>query len=1016
MAYVQSDHLGWHEGEQAMHEMLHVPTHENPTVPFLSPFGTRFLPSAPLIAIGTLDSNGRPWTNVIGGEPGIARPLGSSNIGIRTLVDPEFDPVVNILLSHQDQIEARPASTKKIVSALSIDLAARNRLKLAGTIKVIAVEQLGSDSDGAEAKAAEAQMVIKIDQSLGNCPKYLNKKNITPVIPEPSLASDSLPLPNEAVRLLDKADLFFISSSYHHSYMGTNDRGGPKGFVRIFQNDTSETVLVYPEYSGNRLYQTLGNLQTTPQAGLVFPDFETGDVLYVTGTTEIVVGKKAAAILPRSNLAVKIHVSSARFVYKGLAFRGQDGEPSPYNPPVRFLATERFPMDAQAVSDKVAYAKLIQKDILAPSIARFRFSISDPEAAGRWSPGQYVALAFEEELGLGYSHMRDDDPASLNDDLTRTFTVSSHKGGELPEDEFEVTIRNVGKVTSFLFKQQVRSGLEIPLRGFGGSFVVKQSSGEITPFVAGGVGITPLLSQLNDLHVPDIRLFWTVHRRDLGLVLDSFMRRPDLAYVTRVFITGLGTDAEPSTGIDMLQKIKVSGATVLARRMDRQDIILELQSQPNLSQNCWLLGDQWIPHPVAIESPSSSPEWLKFDGKKNNSQADTNLTIDYWATDSIAKIENDSITDKEKYGLATQSTVDLGNPASTLFYCRGPLEHRYDHLRPIDSENPRFYFALDLYQAGEVLPRLLASILEVVKYLGPENCYVSIVEGRSNDDTLELLNELRVEAQKLDLAYTLIRSDTNPKAEGGNRIEGLAKLRNLALAPLYNDPSQFDIEQTVIIFINDIIACANDILELFHQYHMQEADMVCSMDYLRGLFYDSWISRSMTGDLYIEIPPSGWSRDRARDLFWDDAVAKSRLLAYQPLQVFSCWNGMAVIRARPFIENGIRFRRNRESECYTGEPLLLCKDLWANGYWKILVVPSVWVAYNRIESFEVKLLQGFVEDHVGSNDSNPEVQEMIEWRARPPARIKCTEPLWSDPRWELPFEGFLDTIENNMTR
>lgn len=431
---------------------------------------------------------------------------------------------------------------------------------------------------------APAEQVLRI----GNCPKYLNKKNITPAIPEPTLASDSLPLPNEAVKLLDEVDLFFISSSYHHSYMGTNDRGGAKGFVRILKNDNSETVLVYPEYSGNRLYQTLGNLQTTPQAGLVFPDFENGDALYVTGTTEIVFGKEAAAILPRSNLVVKIHVHSARFVYKGLAFRGQDGEPSPYNPPVRFLATERSSMDAQTVSNKVVYAKLVKKDILAPSIGRFRFSVSDPEAAGRWSPGQYVALAFEEELGLGYSHMRDDDPTSLNDDLTRTFTVSSYKGGELPDDEFEVTIRNVGKVTSFLFKQHVRSGLEIPLRGFGGSFVVKQSSGEITPFIAGGIGITPLLSQLNELHVQGIRLFWTVHRRDLGLVLDSFKRHPDLAHVTSVFITGLGTDAESSVGIDMLQKTKASGATVLTRRIDRQDINSALQSQPNLSHNWYI--------------------------------------------------------------------------------------------------------------------------------------------------------------------------------------------------------------------------------------------------------------------------------------------------------------------------------------------------------------------------------------------------------------------------------------------
>ena len=54
-----------------------------------------------------------------------------------------------------------------------------------------------------------------------------------------------------------------------------------------------------------------------------------------------------------------------------------------------------------------------------------------------------MALAFEDELSAGYSHMRDDDPRSLNDDYVRTFTVSSAMGRGLPHDEFEITFRNV---------------------------------------------------------------------------------------------------------------------------------------------------------------------------------------------------------------------------------------------------------------------------------------------------------------------------------------------------------------------------------------------------------------------------------------------------------------------------------------------------------------------------------------------------------------------------------------------
>lgn len=230
------------------------------------------------------------------------------------------------------------------------------------------------------------------------------------------LLSDTLPLPDPALRLLAKADMFFLSSSNNGSSLGTNHRGGPPGFVRVAKNDASGSVLVYPELSGNRLYQTLGNLYTTPLAGLVFPDFDSGDALYLTTTAEIILGKEAAAVLPRSNLVVKLHVFAARFVKNSLSFRGDNLERSPYNPPVRYLPAEKALPDAQTNNSKVIYATLLARDRLTPTIARFRFGISDPKASGRWTPGQYVALAFEDELSVGYGHMRDDDPKSLNDD------------------------------------------------------------------------------------------------------------------------------------------------------------------------------------------------------------------------------------------------------------------------------------------------------------------------------------------------------------------------------------------------------------------------------------------------------------------------------------------------------------------------------------------------------------------------------------------------------------------------
>lgn len=152
----------------------------------------------------------------------------------------------------------------------------------------------------------------------GNCPKYLNKKEIVPIVPEPALVSSKVPLPVEAINLLARADVLFISSSHGDLTMGTNNRGGSAGFCRVIKNDHTGTILVYPEYSGNRLYQTLGNLQATPKAGIVVPDFDSGDVLHMTGTTEVLIGKAAADLLPRSNLVVKIQIEAARFIHNGL--------------------------------------------------------------------------------------------------------------------------------------------------------------------------------------------------------------------------------------------------------------------------------------------------------------------------------------------------------------------------------------------------------------------------------------------------------------------------------------------------------------------------------------------------------------------------------------------------------------------------------------------------------------------------------------------------------------------------
>jgi hypothetical protein len=356
--------------------------------------------------------------------------------------------------------------------------------------------------------------------------------------------------------------------------MDTNHRGGPPGFVRMITSaDGDGLTIVYPEYSGNRLYQTLGNLQTTPKAGLVFPDFDTGDVLYVTGSAEILTGPRAKDLIEHSNLAVKIQVEAARYARDSLTFRRApevEVDYSPYNPQVRYLSTESRLGVAKGTNQ--LSAKLIRKEILTPTIGRFRFRImNDEKKSSKWKNGQYVALSFQDELDHGYSHMRDDDPKSLNDDFVRTFTVSSPR--DKPEDEFEITIRKVGPVTEYLFRHNVRSDLDVQLQGFGGEFFINQNKEETVSFVAGGVGITPFLAQAKDLDLTRLRLYWSVKSEDLKLVLATFGSIPNLASSTTLFITGTGLHLPGG------MELQNSGAVILSRRIEKCDLSEDTSSR-----------------------------------------------------------------------------------------------------------------------------------------------------------------------------------------------------------------------------------------------------------------------------------------------------------------------------------------------------------------------------------------------------------------------------------------------------
>jgi predicted pyridoxine 5'-phosphate oxidase superfamily flavin-nucleotide-binding protein len=153
---------------------------------------------------------------------------------------------------------------------LGIDLATRRRNRANGRI-------VGRDRDG---------LAVAVDQSFGNCPQYIQRRAVEPVPRRPGSTEILSALDTEAEALIDAADTLFVATrsrdGLREGGADISHRGGRPGFVRRRGN-----VLTVPDFSGNRYFNTLGNLIGEPRAAVLFLDFASGDLLVLQGRTEI---------------------------------------------------------------------------------------------------------------------------------------------------------------------------------------------------------------------------------------------------------------------------------------------------------------------------------------------------------------------------------------------------------------------------------------------------------------------------------------------------------------------------------------------------------------------------------------------------------------------------------------------------------------------------------------------------------------------------------------------------------
>jgi predicted pyridoxine 5'-phosphate oxidase superfamily flavin-nucleotide-binding protein len=261
------DMHGFHEGELAVQERAGVRTQASRLEAMLDPADLnggagRFLEAQEFAVLTARDTDGQLWSSPLFGSPGF---LTGENIRLRIACAPWIgDPLFDL-----------PAG--QAVGLLAIDLAGRRRMRVNGQLITAGAQSLE----------------IATSEAYGNCPQFIQQRVLERV--EGSEAPPAPPpeghgfhragaLTGGQRELIRSADTFFLGTT--HPVRGTDcsHRGGPPGFVRV----EADGSLWWPDYRGNNMFNSLGNLAVDDSASLLFIDWATGTTLHLSGTAELV--------------------------------------------------------------------------------------------------------------------------------------------------------------------------------------------------------------------------------------------------------------------------------------------------------------------------------------------------------------------------------------------------------------------------------------------------------------------------------------------------------------------------------------------------------------------------------------------------------------------------------------------------------------------------------------------------------------------------------------------------------
>jgi uncharacterized protein len=242
------------------------------------PAGARpFLEAQRMAILAAADAKERLWASMVTGEPGFITVPDKHTLSLAATL-PAADPIGGGL------------AIDRPVGILVFDPARRRRLRLNG-------RALGG---------RPGHIDIRVEEVFGNCPKYIQAR-----VPEGETVhertgdgrrDEALSAPQRLT--IEHADTFFIASAHEGTGADASHRGGLPGFVQV----VDERTLRFPDYAGNNMFQTLGNISTDPRVGLLFVDFDSGTTLQLTGRARILWDREDFRELAGAERAVEIEI------------------------------------------------------------------------------------------------------------------------------------------------------------------------------------------------------------------------------------------------------------------------------------------------------------------------------------------------------------------------------------------------------------------------------------------------------------------------------------------------------------------------------------------------------------------------------------------------------------------------------------------------------------------------------------------------------------------------------------